>query len=88
MSNEKAFDILSQAYKLGVREVGFYLVSEPFMAKNLEACVAYAKQTGYEYIYLTTNGAMATKDRMERLLLNGLDSIKFSINKCRDSGNL
>ncbi|GHV96307.1 hypothetical protein AGMMS50293_26270 [Spirochaetia bacterium] len=80
MSKEKAFDIIKQGYELGVRELGFCLISEPFMSEHLEDCVGYAKSLGYEYVYFTTNGSLASKDRMERLWTNGLDSIKFSVN--------
>jgi molybdenum cofactor biosynthesis enzyme MoaA len=50
------------------------------MYKYLEELVIHAKKTGYEYTYITTNGALATKDRMRTLIAGGLDSIKFSVN--------
>jgi molybdenum cofactor biosynthesis enzyme MoaA len=71
---------MTQAYHLGAREISFSLISEPFMSQALEDCVSDAKNIGYEYIYLTTNGSMANKDRLEQLFANGLNSIKFSVN--------
>lgn len=72
--------ILKEAYEAGVREVGFYTTGEPFVSRDLENYVKEAKQTGMDYVYLTTNGALATPDRIKNVVDSGLDSIKFSIN--------
>ena len=72
--------ILREAYDLGMREVGFYGTGEPLLDKNLEEYISYAKQIGYEYTYITTNGALLTKERSETIIAAGIDSIKFSIN--------
>jgi MoaA/NifB/PqqE/SkfB family radical SAM enzyme len=72
--------VITQAYDLGVREIGLYLDDEPFMSKHLEDSAKLAKSAGYEYIYCTTNGSLATPERVSRLYENGLDSIKFSVN--------
>lgn len=76
---EFTLNIIKQAYDEGVREIGFYAIGEPFLSKDLEEYVAYAKQQGFSYIYLTTNGALATLDRMKILIENGLSSIKFRL---------
>jgi hypothetical protein len=80
LSLEKARDFISQAYKLGTCEIGFTAINEPFLSNNLEECVSFAKEIGFEYTYLTTNGTAANKQRMEKLIAGGLDSIKFSVN--------
>jgi len=80
MPLEKAKNILKQARELGVCEVGFHSMGEPFLSKDLEAVVLEAKNLGYEYIYFTTNGSLATEERIKKLFQNGLNSIKFSIN--------
>ncbi len=72
--------IMKEAYELGTREVGFYLMGEPFLNPDLEKYVSYAHELGYEYIYLTTNGALATIDKTSKVVRAGLNSIKFSIN--------
>ncbi len=80
---ELFFSIIDQAIENGVREIGFYLGGEPFLNKGLEEYVAYAAQKrrgGIEYLYVTTNGAYATIDRLRKLAECGLNSIKFSIN--------
>lgn len=65
---------------LGTREVGFYATGEPLINSDLERYIAKAKKIGYTYIYITTNGALLTKDRMKSIITAGVDSIKFSIN--------
>ncbi len=75
-----AMHILKEAYEAGVRETGFYMYGEPLINQKLEEYVAYAKKCGYEYTYITTNGSLLTRERAERLIDSGLDSIKFSIN--------
>ena len=72
--------ILNEAFDLGVREVGFYTTGEPLLNNELDKYILEAKNIGYTYTYLTTNGLFATKDKMEKLINSGLDSIKFSIN--------
>lgn len=74
--------ILDQAYKLGIgeKEVGFYLSGEAFLYQRLPEVILYAKKLGYKYTFITSNGALATPDKMRRVLDAGLDSIRFSIN--------
>jgi MoaA/NifB/PqqE/SkfB family radical SAM enzyme len=84
MPKELAFSIMEQAYILGAREVGLHGGGpcEPFLSPILEESVLYAKTLGYSYIYITTNGSLATKDRLRKIFENGLHSIRFSINAC------
>lgn len=85
MSNKKNADpelvykILKEAYREGAKSVGLYATGEPFLSKELENYIKYAKDTGYDYVYITTNGAACTPKRVELAIKNGLDSIKFSI---------
>lgn len=74
--------LLDNAYELGIgcKELGFYLSGEPFVHTELVDAVAYAKQKGFKYIFLTTNGALAHPEQMKRVLDAGLDSIRFSVN--------
>jgi pyruvate-formate lyase-activating enzyme len=69
-----------EAQSLGLEEVGLYSTGEPFVAKKLDWYVGCAKDAGVKRVYVTTNGALATLDRVQQCVLRGLDSIKFSIN--------
>lgn len=71
---------LRECYNLGTREVGFYATGEPLINEKLEKYIYLAKNMGYKYVYLTTNGILANKDRIDKLFQSGLDSLKFSIN--------
>lgn len=75
-----AFDILQQAYDLGTREVGFYATGEPFLVPDLPEYIRKAKEIGYTYVYLTSNGSLATPEKICAVIDAGLDSLKFSIN--------
>lgn len=65
----------------GVQELGLFYLGESFLYKQLEQAVWYAKyECGFPYVFLTTNGSLATPDRVEKCMRNGLDSLKFSFN--------
>ncbi len=74
------YKVLNEAYELGVREVGFYTTGESMLNENLYDYIKYAKTIGYNYVYLTTNGILLDENSMIKLVKNGIDSIKISIN--------
>lgn len=78
--------ILREAYENGTRDIGLYATGESFLVRNLHDYVAEAKHIGYEYIFITTNGSLATPGRAKPVFDAGLNSIKFSISAgTRDS---
>ncbi|MFA5181662.1 MAG: radical SAM protein [Syntrophales bacterium] len=79
---DKAFlhRILVELKDLGVEDVGIFWLGESLLIKELPEYVALAKRIGIKYVFITTNGRLATPDTMKRLMDSGLDSIKFSIN--------
>lgn len=80
MTLEMSRSVLQQAYDLGTREVGFYATGEPFIVPELAEHVRIAKDIGFTYVYLTTNGSLATPEKIKAVVDSGLDSLKFSIN--------
>ncbi len=80
INKEMLMSVLEEAFKEGVREVGFYTTGEPLLCKDLEDYISFSKKLGYQYIYITTNGVLANIERIKRLYNCGLNSIKFSIN--------
>ena len=80
MKPEMVESALRQAYELGTREVGFYATGEPFIVNELPQYIKLAKDIGYEYTYLTSNGSLATPEKIRAVIDAGLDSLKFSIN--------
>ena len=73
-------DFLKNAVKNGLEELGLYTTGEPFMTKNLDEFIELAKNLGVKRVYLTTNGSLATLEKVKTCIEKGLDSIKFSIN--------
>lgn len=72
--------VMAEAAANGCEEIGFYTTGEPLIHKQLDHFTATARDLGFGYIYISTNGALATPERMRRLLDAGMNSIKFSIN--------
>ena len=77
----KTFEnFIKKTVEEGVEEVGLYSTGEPFMTKNLHDFIAKAKELGVRRVYITSNGALASIDKVIKCINAGLDSIKFSIN--------
>lgn len=72
--------LLREGRELGIEKTGLFMNGEPFMTQELPEYIALAKKLGYKYVYITTNGALASKECMESVIKAGIDSIKFSIN--------
>jgi MoaA/NifB/PqqE/SkfB family radical SAM enzyme len=72
--------VMAEAAANGCEEIGFYTTGEPLIHKQLDQFTAKARDLGFRYIYISTNGAWATPARMRALLDAGMNSIKFSIN--------
>jgi len=80
INTELLSKVMVEAYQLGVREIGFYTTGDPFIHKDLEKFTREAAAIGYEYLYISTNGALATPDRAKAVIDAGMSSIKFSVN--------
>lgn len=72
--------LVDEMVRVGIPELGVFFIGEPMLAKSLVRAIEYAKSAGIEYVFMTTNGALATKTRVEQLMKAGLDSLKFSFN--------
>ncbi|MDH3588756.1 MAG: radical SAM protein [Gammaproteobacteria bacterium] len=79
--------ITREMHAAGVVEIGLFYLGEPLMSANLtvEACDYLKNELGMPYVFLTTNGSLATDEVLQRLMAAGLDSLKFSINACDDT---
>ena len=82
MDFDFACTLLRQAAEKGIgrHEVGFYSEGEVFLYKRFPEIVAYAKKLGFQYTFVTSNGALATPDVLKEAVDAGLDSIRFSVN--------
>lgn len=80
MNYDFAIHILDEAYECGVRELALFMMGESFLYPHIVEVIQYAKTKGYDYIYITTNGAKANPEILKSVIEAGVDSIKFSIN--------
>lgn len=81
------FKILRDVKKIGVTQVGLFLLGEPFLVDELPLYIKYAKDIGIEYVYITTNGVLCNPSILQKVCDAGLDSLKFSVNTERDRYN-
>ncbi len=72
--------LVRQCYDLGSRQVSLVGGAEPLANKKLEKYIAFCAGLGFEYIYITTNGILASPERWKKVIDAGLHSIKVSIN--------
>ena len=69
----------------GVEELGLFFIGESFMCDWLPEAIAFAKHRGIRYAFLTTNGSLATPERVRACMEAGLDSLKFSMNNADEA---
>ena len=72
--------VLKEMLDDGVEEIGLFYLGESMMNKFLPEAIRYAKSIGFPYVFLTTNGSLASPDRVRECFEAGLDSMKFSLN--------
>jgi len=73
--------ITREMKEAGVEEIGLFFLGESFSNVDLLVnCVYHCKDIGIPYVFLTTNGSLADKDAVKRVMDAGLDSLKFSVN--------
>lgn len=76
----KFTNLIDELVANGTEEIGLFFIGEPMLAKSLEAAIHYCKSVGVPYVFITTNGALATAKRVKPLMRAGLNSIKYSYN--------
>ncbi len=87
MTRDKSFiddnlakNIMKDAFNAGATDITFYATGEPLIFPKLPEYIKYAKEIGYQYVFLTSNAALSTSSKMKNIIDAGLDSIKFSVN--------
>ena len=80
ISKEFLFRILKELKELKVKDVGLFWLGESLLVNELSEYISFAKKIGIEYVFITTNGILATPERINKIIDSGIDSIKFSIN--------
>lgn len=77
--------VVKEMADAGVKEIGMFYIGESFLCHNLLVdAIKHAKAVGIEYCFLTTNGSLATPDKVKACMDAGLDSLKFSMTTADD----
>ena len=77
--------VVGEMVDAGVEELGVFYIGESFMCDWLPEAIAHAKERGIRYVFLTTNGSLATPARVSACMRAGLDSLKFSMNNADEA---
>lgn len=77
--------VVGEMVEAGVEELGVFYIGESFMCDWLPEAIDYAKGRGIKYVFLTTNGSLATPERVKACMEAGLDSLKFSMNNADEA---
>jgi hypothetical protein len=72
--------VIREMQDVGVEELGVFYIGESFTCKWLPEAIKEAKEVGFPYVFLTTNGSAATPKNVRACMEAGLDSLKFSMN--------
>lgn len=72
--------VIREMRSAGVEELGVFYIGESFSCKWLPDAIKEAKEVGFPYVFLTTNGALSTPEKVKACMEAGLDSLKFSLN--------
>ena len=73
--------ITTELKELGVKEIGLFMYGESFTAPELLIkAIKHLKTIGISYVFLTSNGSIATPIVVGRCMEYGLNSLKWSVN--------
>ena len=82
VSYEEYIQVMDNVMKyIQTDEIGLSAKGEVLINKDLSKIIKATKEKyKIPYIYISSNGALASKNKIEELIQSGLDSTKFSIN--------
>ncbi len=72
--------LLKDLRQAGVEEIGVFYLGESFVLDWLPDAIRAAKDEGFPYVFITTNGSLAKPEIVKACMEAGLDSLKFSLN--------
>lgn len=72
--------VIKEASEMGIKRGGFFIMGEPLLNEDTLDYYSYARDLGFDFLFLTTNGSLATQDKIKKIFDSGVKSLKFSIN--------
>ena len=79
MPMEQYRALIDEAVALGVRGLKLNYINEPMLRKDLEQCIAYAKDAGMLNVYMVTNGTLLNAKRRTSMLDSGITKVFISL---------
>ncbi|MBU0469176.1 MAG: radical SAM protein [Candidatus Omnitrophica bacterium] len=79
MSDDMYEKIIDEVAEMGIENLGLYTTGEAFLHPKIFDFIKQAKDKGIPYVYITTNGLLINKKKIEQVFASGLDSVKISI---------
>lgn len=80
LDKELGMRVIREAYDMGIRRGGFFIMGEPLLNEDTLEYYRFANELGYDFLFLTTNGSLATEDKIREVFDSGVKSLKISIN--------
>lgn len=78
IEDEIAYEAIDQCAAFGVYAVHFFFFGEPFLNRKTVDYIRYAKKKGIPLVSVTTNFTSIKDAEIERLVVDGLDSLHIS----------
>ena len=72
--------LLKALRRSGGEEIGVFYLGESMILDWLPDAIKAAKDEGFPYVFITTNGSLANPEKVKACMEAGLDSLKFSLN--------
>ena len=72
--------VILEAADMGITRGGFFIMGEPLLNPDTLEYYRYAMENGFDFLFLTTNGSVATEEKIHEIFSSGVKSLKFSIN--------
>tara|TARA_B100000795_G_scaffold171879_1_gene129605 strand:+ start:3581 stop:4579 length:999 start_codon:yes stop_codon:yes gene_type:complete len=79
LDEEKVYEILDDAKKIGVKSIQFNLVNEPLAHKNIFKVLDYANKLKFDDIFFISNGYLLNEKNALKILNSGLKKVMFSL---------
>ena len=79
MPMEQYRALIDEAVAFGVRGLKLNYINEPMLRKDLDQCIAYAKDAGMLNVYMVTNGTLLNAKRRASMLDSGITKVFISL---------
>src|SRR3989338_6429580 len=79
MDNVLYRKIIDDCLASGIRKINLTSYGESLLDPDVLEKIRYAKETGADYVYLTTNGSLLDQEKSKAVIALGVDEVRVSI---------